>query len=185
MGPGYLDRAPAGAGQSPAADDDGFIVAPTPAPPGGEGIRIGGEGATIPIRAVRLKLQAGVTGFAVEPDPDVDHGLFHVPQYVIDRLGSAPADLMMMGVGGMSMEPMYFDGEKVLVDTSRKTPKNNECFAVNWNGELLIKCLIKKSDGWYLYSFNPRFPTVSVRSGQCSIIGQVVWQPERMVIGRL
>lgn len=170
---------------APASDDDGFISSGVPTDAYVRGVRVGGQPETVPVRAVKLKLQAGVSGFVEEPDMDVDHGFFDVPKHVIEKLGVDPSVLMIMKVKGRSMEPAYFEDDIVLIDTSRNTPKNNECFALNWNGELLIKCLIKKTDGWSIYSFNRDYPTMSVRSGLCSIIGMVVWQPERMVMGRL
>lgn len=183
MGPGYLDRQP----DQADADDDGFIrfSAVNPKVSGVLGVQVSDDRPTIPIRAVKLRLQAGVNGFVAEPDLDVDHGYFQVPTYVIEKLQLNPANLIIMGVAGRSMEPMYFEDDKVLVDVSKTTPKNNECFAVNWNGESIVKCLIKKGREWALYSFNRDFPTISVKSGQCSIIGQVVWQPDRIVVGRL
>lgn len=170
---------------APVRDNDGFISGDGTLGADVLGVRIGGALETIPIRAVKLRLQAGVNGYVAEPDLDTDHGIFQVPKYVIDKLGLNPADLMIMTVEGRSMEPMYFEDDKVLVDTSKRVPKNNECFAVNWNGESIIKCLIRKANDWCLYSFNSKFPSMSVRSGQCSIIGQVVWQPDRIVVGRL
>jgi phage repressor protein C with HTH and peptisase S24 domain len=165
--------------------DDGFMSGPASVSGLGQGVRVGDGPATVPVRAVKLRLRAGVIGFSEEPDMDIDHGFFEVPKHVIDRLGTDPPSLMVMKVKGRSMEPAYFEDDIVLIDKTRNTPKNNESFAVNWNGELLIKCLIKKSDGWSLYSFNRDYPTLSVRSGLCSIIGMVVWQPERIVMGRL
>lgn len=167
-------------------DSDGFITSGHGDPvDGAQGVRVGSGPETIPIRAVKLKLQAGVSGFVAEPDMEVDHGYYQVPKYVIEKLQLNPANLIIMSVAGRSMEPMYFEDDKVLVDTSKQMPRNNECFAVNWNGEPIVKCLIKKTDAWYLYSFNNKFPSISVKSGQCSIIGQVVWQPDRIVVGRL
>lgn len=175
-----------GLAATPAQDEDGFVIdSGAEAETAGLRVKVGEGPETVPVRAVKLRLRAGVTGYVEEPDLNIDHGTFHVPKYVIDRLGVDPSDLMVMKIKGRSMEPMYFEDDVVLVDTTRKTPRQNECFAVNWNGELVVKCLIKKSDGWCLYSFNRDYPTVSVRSGFCSIIGMVVWQPERMVMGRL
>lgn len=175
-----------GAAPDLSQDADGFITsAGAGAVEGARGVRVGAHQETVPVRAVKLRLQAGVSGFVAEPDLDVDHGYFQVPAYVIEKLQLNPANLIIMSVAGRSMEPMYFEDDKVLVDTSKVIPKNNECFAVNWNGEPIVKCLIKKSNDWCLYSFNHKFPSISVRSGQCSIIGQVVWQPDRIVVGRL
>lgn len=185
MGYGFLDRAPAGTQPGAALEDDGFIADEPRMPSGTVGVRVGEGPATTPIRAVKLRLQAGVSGFVAEPDMEIDHGYFQVPTEVIEQLRLNPEDLIVTTVRGRSMEPMMFEDDKVLVDTSKRRPKNNECFAVNWNGEAIVKCLIKKSDGWGLYSFNRDFPTIDVRSGQCSIIGMVVWQPARIVLGRL
>lgn len=168
------------------ADDDGFITDTLgQMPPGAKKVQVGAGPVTVPIRAVKLRLQAGITGYVEEPDMEIDHGVFQVPEYVLEQLGTDPSRLMVMKIKGRSMEPSYVDGDIVLIDTTRNKPRENDCFAVNWNGELLIKCLIKKSDGWCLYSFNRDYPTLSVKSGQCSIIGMVVWRPERMVMGIL
>lgn len=166
-------------------DDDGFIVDAPAIDRAGMGVRVGDGPATTPIRAVKLRLQAGVSGFVAEPDMEIDHGYFQVPTEVIELLHLNPDDLIVTSVRGRSMEPMMFEDDKVLIDTSKRRPKDNECFAINWNGEPIVKCLIKKSDSWCLYSFNRKFESIDVRSGQCSIIGMVVWQPARIVAGRL
>lgn len=191
---GYLDslhtddeseRYPRAPALTLADEDSPFFDAPSFRP--GMGVRVSEGPATVPIRAVKLKLQAGVSGFVAEPDMDIDHGYFDVPASVIDELRLNPVDLLIMSIKGRSMEPMMFEDDMVLVDTSKRTPINNECFAVNWNGEPLVKCLIKKQDSWALYSMNrdPKFHTIDVRTGQCSIIGLVVWQPARIVTGRI
>lgn len=185
MGVGFLDRAPGQAAPQDLIDDEGFITSEPAVVPGAMGVRVGDGPTTTPIRAVKLRLQAGVSGFVAEPDYDCDGGYFHVPTEVIEKLQLNPVHLIVTPVAGRSMEPMMFDGDKVLVDTSKQRPKNNECFAVNWNGEAIVKCLIKKSNSWNLYSFNRDYPTIDVREGQCSIIGMVVWQPARIVAGRL
>ena len=185
MGYGYLDRSAVQPLPTLASDDEGFIADTPVEASGAVGVRVGDGPVTIPIRAVKLRLQAGVSGFVAEPDMEIDHGYFQVPKEVIDQLGLNPEDLIVTSVKGRSMEPMMFEDDKVLVDTSKRRPKDNECFAVNWNGEPIVKCLIKKSDHWCLYSFNRKFESIDVRSGQCSIIGMVVWQPARIVVGRL
>lgn len=185
MAPAAGIAAPMGMAQEVAQDDEGFITDHPPLAYGAMSVRVGDGPPTIPIRAVKLRLQAGVSGFVAEPDLEIDHGYFQVPTEVIEQLRLNPEDLIITTVKGRSMEPMMFEDDKVLVDTSKRRPRNNECFAVNWNGEAIVKCLIKKSEGWNLYSFNRDFPTIDVRSGQCSIIGMVVWQPARIVAGRL
>lgn len=177
---------PLAASNAPKAlDDDGFAAPSLDISAAGQRVGIGEQSRTVPIRAVKIKVQAGSDGYVTEPDFDIDHGYFQVPEEVIKTLRVDPSNLIVTTFRGRSMEPMYFDGGQGLVDISKRKPVANECFVVNWNGETLVKCLIKKSDGWCLYSFNRDFPTISVRDGYCSIIGMVVWQPARIVKGLL
>lgn len=166
-------------------DEDGFTTPSLNMGAVGQRVGIGEQGRTVAIRAVKIKVHAGSDGYVTEPDFDIAHGYFQVPAEVIEALGADPSDLIVTTFRGRSMEPMYFDGGQGLVDISKKKPVNNECFVVNWNGETLVKCLIKKSDGWCLYSFNREYPSINVRSGHCTIIGMVVWQPARIVKGLL
>jgi SOS-response transcriptional repressor LexA len=83
------------------------------------------------------------------------------------------------------MEPMMFEDDVVVVNTADKQPLSREIYAVNFNGEALVKQLVKRNNDWFLYSVNPDFGPINVRSGQCSIVGRVVYQPGRVLTGRL
>jgi phage repressor protein C with HTH and peptisase S24 domain len=148
------------------------------------GIRVGDEPHTIPIRRVTLKLHAGVTGFETEPDLE-DGGVLHMPRAVIDAHHLVPHQLLAIRVRGQSMEPMMFEDDVVVVNTADKQPVNREIYALNFNGEALVKQLVRRNNEWFLHSMNPDFGPVNVRSGQCSIVGRVVYQPGRVLTGRL
>jgi phage repressor protein C with HTH and peptisase S24 domain len=148
------------------------------------GVRIGDEPDTIPIRRVSLKLHAGVTGFETEPELE-DGGVLHMPRAVIEAHRLAPHQLLAIRVRGQSMEPMMFEDDVVVVNTADKEPVSREIYAVNFNGEALVKQLLRRNNEWFLQSMNPDFGPVNVRSGQCSIVGRVVYQPGRVLTGRL
>jgi phage repressor protein C with HTH and peptisase S24 domain len=148
------------------------------------GVRVGDEPDTIPIRRVSLKLHAGVTGFETEPDLE-DGGVLHMPRAVIEAHRLVPHQLLAIRVRGQSMEPMMFEDDVVVVNTADKEPLNREIYAVNFDGEALVKQLLRRNNEWFLYSMNPDFGPVNVRSGQCSIVGRVVYQPGRVLTGRL
>jgi len=148
------------------------------------GVRVGDEPDTVPIRRVTLKLHAGVTGFETEPDLE-DGGVLHMPRAVIDAHALVPHQLLAIRVRGQSMEPMMFEDDVVVVNTADKAPVSREIYAVNFNGEALVKQLVRRNNEWFLHSVNPEFGPVNVRSGQCSIVGRVVYQPGRVLTGRL
>jgi phage repressor protein C with HTH and peptisase S24 domain len=147
-------------------------------------VRVGDEPDTIPIRRVSLKLHAGVTGFETEPDLE-EGGVLHMPRAVIDAHRLVPHQLLAIRVRGQSMEPMMFEDDVVVVNTADKEPVNREIYALNFNGEALVKQLVRRNNEWFLHSMNPDFGPVTVRSGQCSIVGRVVYQPGRVLTGRL
>jgi phage repressor protein C with HTH and peptisase S24 domain len=148
-------------------------------------IRIGDEPETVPIRKVKLKLQAGVAGFETEPIADEDGGVLHMPLALIESHNLVPHQLLAMPIKGCSMEPMLFEDDVVVINTADQDPRSRELYAVNFNGEACIKQLVHRGGQWYLHSLNPDFGPVNVRSGQCDIVGRVVYQPGRMVTGRL
>lgn len=185
MGTMYLDTAPtidAAASTSPA--EAGGFVDSSPFIEDARPVREGELPDTIAIRKVTLKLRAGATGFETEPEL-ADGGFEHVPREVIAQLRLDTSKLLALRVAGPSMEPMMFEDDVVVIDTTDNKPINKELYALNWNGEALVKQLVSRGREWYLHSINSDFPDENVRSGQCSVVGKVVYQPGRVLTGRL
>ena len=80
---------------------------------------------------------------------------------------------------------MLFEDDWIVVDTRSTMKRSREVYAVNWNGEACVQQLVERGGQWYLNYVNPSFKPVNVRSGQLGIVGQVVYQPGRVVTGRL
>lgn len=161
-----------------AANDESPFLSSSPL------IRVGEEPDTIPIRRVKLKLRAGIAGYETEPEMD-DGGVLHMPRNVIEKNNFIPHMLLAVTVSGCSMEPLLFEDDVVVVNTADRKPVDRELFAVNFNGEACVKQLWKNGGQWFLRSMNPDHGPVSVRSGQCDIVGRVVYQPGRELSGRL
>lgn len=152
--------------------------------PEARAIRVGDEPDTLPIRFVKLKLHAGVAGFETEPELE-DGGKLPMPRAVIEKHNFTPDQLLAMRVSGCSMEPMLFEDDLVVINTADTRPISRELYALNFDGEACVKQLLHQGGQWYLHSLNPDFGPINMRSGQCSIVGRVVYQPGRVVTGRL
>jgi len=152
--------------------------------PGATRVVVGDEPDTVPVPRVRLRLRAGVAQFDTEPDMNGD-GHEQMPRKVLTALRLDPRNLLAVRVRGMSMEPMLFEDDVIIIDKSDTKPVSREIYAVNFDGEACIKQLVYRGGQWYLHSINPDHGPVSVKSGQCSIVGRVVYQPGRVVTGRL
>ena len=131
--------------------------------------------ASVQIQKVELKLSAGITGFQTEPDRR-DGGLWDLPRRWVERNGLIPERLLAIDVKGESMEPSLYDGDVVVINTADTSPVNGQVYAVNYEGEAVIKRLIREGGSWYLQSDNvsPRFPKRTCRGAECIIVGRVV-----------
>jgi phage repressor protein C with HTH and peptisase S24 domain len=170
--------------QQPGTTDHTAVAKALSLFPDARPIRVGDEPDTVPIRFVKLKLHAGVAGFETEPERE-DGGVLPMPRAVIEKHNLSPAQLLAMRVAGCSMEPMLFEDDVVVINTADKRPISREVYAVNFDGEACVKQLLHQGGQWYLHSLNPDFGPINMRSGQCDIVGRVVYQPGRVVTGRL
>ena len=128
------------------------------------------------IKKVKLQLRAGVTGFQTIPDI-YDGDTISLRKNWVDRGGMHPNNLLALTVAGESMEPNLYEGDIVVVDTAEKTMKDGAVYAFNYDGESVIKRLVKERGEWWLFSDNPdqaKHRPKGCRDGDCGIIGRVV-----------
>lgn len=130
----------------------------------------------IPIRVGSFRLQAGITGFTVDyVDEDTPPIYFRMDW--LSKKNLNPSKLVACTVTGDSMETRLYAGDTVLVNTEDNTPSDGEVFAVNYEGELVIKRLARNSGRWWLSSDNPdkaRYPDKLCDGDYCLLIGKVV-----------
>lgn len=128
------------------------------------------------VRKVKLRLQAGVSGFSVEADEGDGMPIFFRADWLQMR-GYKPYNLIAIKVMGQSMEPNLHAGDMVVINTADTEPKDGKVFAVNYEGEAVIKRIVRDSGIWWLSSDNPdqrRYPRKECTEGSCIIVGQVI-----------
>lgn len=134
------------------------------------------------IRRVRFKLSAGATGFSVD-FRDESGPPINFPKEWYERRGFKPGKLFATSVINGSMEPGLYDGDTVIVNTAQHEPKDGAVFAVNYEGELVIKRLVRDNGQWWLSSDNPdknRYPRKVCHEG-VELVGEIVQkQSERI-----
>jgi phage repressor protein C with HTH and peptisase S24 domain len=130
----------------------------------------------IQIPMVKLRLQAGVTGFQTEPERR-DGGTVGMRRNWIERTGLNPAQLVAILVKGDSMEPSLYEDDIVVINTADKKPVDGTVFAVNYEGEAVVKRLARDAGDWWLTSDNPdqrKHHRKLCRGEACIVIGRVV-----------
>jgi len=135
------------------------------------------------IRKVRLHLSAGIQGFAIEQEEEDDNPISFRKAW-LERRGYYREKLIAIEVKGQSMEPGLYDGDTVVINTADTKPKDGEVYAVNYEGEAVIKRMVRDYGFWWLVSDNPdqrRFPRKQCSGEMCIVIGKVIHkQSERI-----
>ena len=141
-----------------------------------------GDSDFVGIRKVDFKISAGVSGYAIEY-LDGDKAPIFFRRDWLDRKGYSPNRLTAIPVKGESMETSLFEGDLVVINLDDTKPLDGEVFACNYEGELVIKRMIREAGVWYLASDNTdkrRFPN-KVCHDDCFIIGRIIYkQSERI-----
>lgn len=128
------------------------------------------------IPKVQLQLSAGLTGFQTVPEL-YDGAKISVARNWVERNGFRASSLIAISIKGESMEPNLYHGDIVIVNTADTTMVDGAVFAVNYEGEAVIKRLTRDAGQWWLSSDNPdqrRFYRKSCRGGECIVVGRVV-----------
>jgi phage repressor protein C with HTH and peptisase S24 domain len=107
---------------------------------------------------------------------------FHKSWFV--KNGYSPDKLVAVKVRGESMETTLHENDTVVVNTADRTPKDGEVFAVNYEGEAVIKRMVRDIGQWWLSSDNPdqrKYHRKVCQGDACIIIGKVILhQTERI-----
>lgn len=135
------------------------------------------------IKKVRLRLSAGIAGFATDPIEEEENPISFRSAW-LDKRGYIADKLVAIEIRGQSMESGLYEGDTVVVNTADILPKDGEVYAVNYEGEAVVKRLVREMGSWWLVSDNPdqrRFPRKQCSGDMCIIIGRVIHkQSERI-----
>lgn len=130
----------------------------------------------IKIQRVNLKLSAGITGFAIDAEHE-PAGTYNIEKSWLDARGLSKENLIAIRVKGDSMVPKLHHGDTVVIDTADTKPEDGTVFAVNYEGEAVVKRLSRDAGEWWLVSDNPdqqKYHRKVCRGNECIIIGRVV-----------
>lgn len=128
------------------------------------------------IMKVTIKVQAGITGFRVEPEHH-DGKMLGVPTEWVRSERYIASDLLAIVVRGESMEPSLYDGDVIVVNSGDKRLVDGSVYAVNYEGEVVVKRMVRDAGMWWLSSDNAdqrKFHRKLCKGAECIVIGKVV-----------
>jgi phage repressor protein C with HTH and peptisase S24 domain len=128
------------------------------------------------IRTVQLRLQAGIHGVVVEAMEKDGEPIFLLKTW-LHRRGLKAKHLVGVRVKGDSMEPTLYQGDMVVLNLASTEPRDGGVFAINYEGEAIIKRLVRDDGSWWLDSDNTdkrRHPRKLCADSGCLLVGEVV-----------
>ncbi len=139
------------------------------------------------IPEVTVEVSAGAGTFAEEFVSET--ALWHWPENMIrHEAGAEPENLRILRVRGNSMEPELRDGDRIVVDVSRRLPATGETFVL-WDGiGLVVKHVeVVRGDAvdddepptLRLISANPDYVPYTCLAQDAHILGKVLWAVRR------
>jgi len=117
-----------------------------------------------------------MTGFQVEPEHH-DGRTTGVPTEWIRHNQFTAGDLIAITVTGQSMEPALFDGDVIIFNASDKKLVDGSVYVVNYEGEVVVKRMMRDAGMWWLSSDNAdqrKYHRKACKGGECIVIGKVV-----------
>jgi hypothetical protein len=85
------------------------------------------------VQRVKLRLRAGVEGFETEAYMSAGTPL-PLPLSDFQHLSAGQADLLALQVRDRGLEPLIFEDDWIVIDTSDTARRDRELYAVNWDG---------------------------------------------------
>ena len=110
---------------------------------------------------------------------------WYLPEGMIRHEGDAePGNLRVLRARGDSMEPLVSDGDRLLVDVTRRAPGTGET-AVLWDGTGLVVKRVEvlpnaEPPRLRLISANPAYELYTCLAQDAHIVGKVLWTLRRM-----
>ncbi|MCY4002133.1 MAG: peptidase S24 [Rhodospirillales bacterium] len=132
--------------------------------------------ASIP--EIEVAAAAGDGAITGEDPPEVAR--WGLPEAMLRHEGgAAPDNLRILRARGDSMEPLVGEGDRLIVDVSRRRPATGE-MAVLWDGLGLVVKRIEAVSGsdpaeLRLISANPVYAPYAVPAQDVHMVGKVVW----------
>lgn len=138
--------------------------------------RAAGQAEYARVRCVTLKLQANKRRYGQEPLEGVGEYIAFRHDWLKER-GYQSQHLLAIRVGDDGMQPTLWKSDLVVIHTTEVEAADSAVFAINYEGELRIRRVIRDAGEWWLYCDNPdshRFPRRKLVEKRCFMLGRVV-----------
>ena len=145
------------------------------------------EGLPVPLAAIpEVEVEASAGPGALAEEFVAEKARWFLPEGMLRHEGGAVPDAVrVLRVRGESMEPELSEGDRLLVDTSRRVPGTGEMFVLFDGNGLVVKRVERVSEGngepgLRLKSANADYADYTAPAVDVHIVGKVLWTVRRV-----
>lgn len=112
---------------------------------------------------------------------DADQQTTLLPRSLVeDDLRAHPSDLLVIDLRGDSMEPDFFNGDRVVINKKDTNPVQPGPFAL-WDGDgFVVKNIERRRGSLRIFSSNPKYSDWESDGSDIQIMGRPVWFARRL-----
>lgn len=128
------------------------------------------------VRCVSLNVLPGQRRYKLEPVEGIGEYIAFRHDWLAHR-GFESRHLLAVRVNDAGMQPTLWNSDLAVIHTADTKPSDSGVFAINYEGRMHIRRLIRDAGEWWLYCDNPdmqRFPRKQFVEKRCFIIGRIV-----------
>ena len=145
------------------------------------------EGSPVPLAGIpEVEVEASAGPGALADEFVAEKARWFLPEGMIRYEGGAVPDaIRVLRVRGESMEPELSEGDRLLVDTSKRLPATGEMFVL-WDGNGLVVKRVERiaategEPGLRLKSTNAEYVDYTAPACDVHIVGKVLWTVRRV-----
>lgn len=129
----------------------------------------------VTVRRLAVRFSAGHGSEAVEEE---EESRLSFRREYLRAIGANPQNVVAVYVSGVSMVPTLLDGAIVLIDKNNKIIHNNKIYGIRYDGQLLIKRVLREHGKLIARSDNPaNNPDIDLEKKKVDfeVLGRAFW----------
>jgi transcriptional regulator with XRE-family HTH domain len=127
------------------------------------------------INRVQLRLHVGSSQISIDTD-DADTSPIALSKVWLESRQLDARRLLALRIATPGMEPSLHEGDTIILSLIHTEPHDGSVFAINYEGELVFRRLVRDSGQWWMYADHPdqaRFPRKTF-DDRAVILGRLV-----------
>ncbi|WP_325346117.1 S24 family peptidase [Xylophilus sp.] len=133
---------------------------------------------------VELSVKEALRGYTVSESRNDEDAPIAFHRNWLVRRGYRVSDLLALRVAAPGMEPSLHPGDAAVIHVADTEPRDGQVFAVNYEGQVLLRRLLRDGGRWWMVQDNPdqaRFSRKEYVEPAALLLGRLVFKQSEVI----